>query len=196
MPSSADRHPPHTQQRRLVLRVLTKLLIAIGVVVLLGVLLASLVRNDPEREGVAVVDLRPLKVGQAQKVRWQQHPVWIVRRDVFDVDALPAESDALLDRGTQEAPLPLGVNPYHRGLDKRYLVVLARGVSCDVEWREGQGFYEPCVDLHYDLAGRLKRAASLPLGAAHLQVPDHRIAGASLVIGQPPESEENNEGLW
>ena len=48
------------------------------------------------------------------------------------------------------------------------------------------GFHEACEDLWYDLAGRAYQRDDQRY-VDHLRVPDYRIVGATLLIGQAPQ---------
>ncbi|MGM0564815.1 MAG: hypothetical protein ACQES2_10830 [Pseudomonadota bacterium] len=159
-------------RRRLILRVLLKCMAAVAAVAIAATFLAYSTGSKQASSEVTRASLVGLKLNGARRLDWDGRSVWLVRRKSLVVSALPPAEDG------DWAPLPAGVNRYHRGLQREYLVVLAKGAECEVVWREG-GFVEPCNGRRYDISGRPEAGEGRPL-----TVPPHRIVGADVIIGQ------------
>lgn len=181
---------PLNTKRRLYLRVVVKLMAGSLLLAIVVLLLASLLAPRDKLDGVEVHSLIGLKWGEAKHLQWQGKKLWLVKRRKDQVLALRDMDKLVKDPWSKSKPLPKGVNYLHRGLLQEYLLVFAQGEACEVEFlkEEGrEGFYEPCADYRYDLAGRLLSESDASGIAEHLRIPDYRIVGAQLIIGDEPE---------
>lgn len=173
--------------RRLILRAATKLMLVLSVISIALVLLYSLFARVGVDHGVGVYTLQDLAWGEARELEWQGHQLWLIKRRKEAVDALRDWDQRVKDPWSDAKPLPKDVNYLHRGLLSRYLLVFAQGQQCRVlPLTDGTGFYEPCASYRYDLAGRLIAETDSSGLGEHLRIPDYRIVGAQLIVGDVP----------
>ncbi len=178
------------KQRRVYLEFVVRLMLLAAVLAIVAVLLASLVRENPELDKVQVFSLAGMAPGQVRVLDWHGTRLLLVKRRRSQVQSLRALDAQVHDEWSKLKPLPAGVSYLHRGLLPAYLLVFARGEQCEVEWRDDSrghaGFIEPCNGLQYDSAGRVLKASDKSGVAEHLRVPAHRIVGAKLLVGDEP----------
>lgn len=177
--------------RRQLLRLGAKLMGGLLVLAILGALFAGLFGGSGKPD-VTIVSLVDLKRGEARLLEWQGRKLWLLRRNRAQLESLGELDRQVRDPYSKQKPLPRKVSYKHRGLVAEYLLVLAGGERCEVDYvgeggRPGDagwagGFHDRCSGDWYDSAGRVYLTSRF---ADHLQVPDYRIVGASLIIGQP-----------
>lgn len=142
------------------------------------------------------VDVSGIQPGGLKIVKWRGMPVWILRRTPEMLNTLQTMEDRLKDPfSEQESQQPdYAKNPF-RSINPEYLVVvgICTHLGCSPtfkpdrdteeleEWWRG-GFFCPCHQSEYDLAGRVFKGRSpAPL---NLPVPPHKyLSKETLVIG-------------
>jgi ubiquinol-cytochrome c reductase iron-sulfur subunit len=130
-------------------------------------------------------DISKLEVGQRLIVQWRGQPVWIVRRTPEQLAALPQQDGRLRDPNSDnpEQQPEYAKNPY-RSIKPEILVLVGTctHLGCspsffpeltpepfDSEWKGG--FYCPCHNSRFDLAGRVYQGVPAP---TNLKVPPYR----------------------
>jgi ubiquinol-cytochrome c reductase iron-sulfur subunit len=144
-------------------------------------------------------DISKLEVGQRVIVQWRGQPVWIIRRTPEMLAALPAQDARLRDPNSEnpEQQPEYAKNP-HRSIRPEIAVLVGTctHLGCsptfkpelapqpfDAEWKGG--FYCPCHNSRFDLAGRVYQGVPAP---TNLKVPPYRFADDNHIeIGVNPE---------
>jgi ubiquinol-cytochrome c reductase iron-sulfur subunit len=144
-------------------------------------------------------DISKLEVGQRLIVQWRGQPVWIIRRTADMLAALPTQDPRLRD---PESSNPEQQPEYARNSTRSIkpeiavLVGTCTHLGCsplfrpelepqpfDAEWKGG--FYCPCHNSRFDLAGRVYQGVPAP---TNLKVPPYRFADENHIeIGVNPE---------
>lgn len=130
-------------------------------------------------------DISKLEVGQRLIVRWRGQPVWVVRRSPEQLAALPNLDGQLRDPASENADQqPAYAANAYRSIKAEYavLVGICTHLGCsptfvpemqpqafDPEWKGG--FYCPCHNSRFDLAGRVYKGVPAP---ENLKVPPYR----------------------
>lgn len=145
------------------------------------------------------VDVGRLQPGQRLTVTWRGQPVWLVRRTDEQLAALSSLDGQLRDPNSEnpEQQPAYAANPT-RSLRPELLVLIGvcTHLGCvplfrpemqpqpfDAEWKGG--FYCPCHNSRFDLAGRVFEGVPAP---TNLRVPPYHFTGdAELVIGVDPQ---------
>ncbi len=145
------------------------------------------------------LDISKLEPGQKLNGKWRGKVVWVVRRTTEMLDALDNHRDSLLDPDSQnEEQQPKYAANSTRALNDEYMVLLGvcTHLGCapkyvpeiepqpfDSEWNGG--FYCPCHNSRFDLAGRVYSGVPAP---SNLPVPPHHfIDDSTILIGIHPE---------
>ena len=118
-------------------------------------------------------DISKLEVGQRLLSQWRGQPIWIIRRTPEQLAALPQQDGRLRDPNSDnpEQQPEYAKNPY-RSIKPEILVLVG---TCtvpdpfDSEWKGG--FYCPCHNSRFDLAGRVYQSVPAP---TNLKVPPYR----------------------
>jgi ubiquinol-cytochrome c reductase iron-sulfur subunit len=144
-------------------------------------------------------DISKLEVGQRLIVQWRGQPVWIIRRTPDMLAALPAQDGRLRDPNSEnpEQQPAYAQNP-HRSIKPEIAVLVGTctHLGCsplfrpeltpqpfDAEWKGG--FYCPCHNSRFDLAGRVYQGVPAP---TNLKVPPYRFIDDNRIeIGVNPE---------
>lgn len=144
-------------------------------------------------------DISKLEPGQRLVLQWRGKPIWIVRRTQAQLDALPALDGRLRDPGSDnpEQQPAYARNPT-RSIKPEIavLVGICTHLGCsplfkpemvpepfDPEWKGG--FFCPCHNSRFDLAGRVFQGVPAP---SNLEVPPYHFADDQhLVIGVDPQ---------
>lgn len=144
-------------------------------------------------------DISKLEVGQRLVLQWRGKPIWIVRRTQAQIDALAQLNGRLRDPDSNN---PEQQPAYARNLTRSIrpeigvLVGICTHLGCsplfkpemvpqpfDPEWKGG--FFCPCHNSRFDLAGRVFQGVPAP---SNLEVPPYHFADAQhLVIGVDPQ---------
>ncbi len=142
------------------------------------------------------VDIGKLKVGEQLLVAWRKKPVFIVRRSEEMLATLPGENARLKDPDSQvEDQQPAFAQNVHRSLRPDILVLVGscthlgcspklnaevRPEPWDSEWKGG--YYCPCHNSRFDLAGRVYDGSPAP---TNLVVPPYRfVDDHTVVVGE------------
>jgi len=140
------------------------------------------------------VDISDIQPGERKIVKWQGKPVWILRRDETDLDALYELDGEVRDPNSEEDQQPKYAKNHYRSIKPEYLVVLglcthlgcspkyvveedAESYGLSADW-EG-GFFCPCHGSRFDLAGRVFKGVPAP---TNLIVPPHQYLSETRVI--------------
>ena len=144
-------------------------------------------------------DISKLEVGQRLVVQWRGQPVWIIRRTPEMLAALPQQDSRLRDPNSDnpEQQPEYAKNP-HRSIKPEIAVLVGTctHLGCsplfkpelqpqpfDADWKGG--FYCPCHNSRFDLAGRVYQGVPAPI---NLKVPPyHFIDDNRIEIGVNPE---------
>ena len=144
-------------------------------------------------------DISKLEVGQRLVVQWRGQPVWIIRRTPEMLAALPGQDARLRDPNSDnpEQQPEYAKNP-HRSIKPEIAVLVGTctHLGCsplfrpeltpqpfDADWKGG--FYCPCHNSRFDLAGRVFQGVPAPI---NLKVPPHHFIDDNRIeIGVNPE---------
>jgi ubiquinol-cytochrome c reductase iron-sulfur subunit len=145
------------------------------------------------------VDLSPLAPGQQIVVKWQEHPVFIVRRTPAALEKLrdPALLTKLRDPDSEARQQPPYAANWSRSVEPEFLVLVGvcTHLGCIPEFfpkpdsLQGVagwpgGYFCPCHGSRYDLAGRVFQGVPAPY---NLPVPPYRFANPrTLRLGENP----------
>jgi ubiquinol-cytochrome c reductase iron-sulfur subunit len=144
-------------------------------------------------------DISKLEVGQRLIVQWRGQPVWIIRRTPEMLAALPAQDARLRDPNSEnpDQQPEYAKNPT-RSIKPEIAVIVGTctHLGCsptfkpelepqpfDADWKGG--FYCPCHNSRFDLAGRVYDGVPAP---TNLKVPPYRFIDDNRIeIGVDPE---------
>ena len=144
-------------------------------------------------------DISKLEVGQRLIVQWRGQPVWIIRRTPEMLAALPAQDGRLRDPNSENPEQqPEYAKNAHRSIKPEIAVLVGTctHLGCsplfrpelepqpfDADWKGG--FYCPCHNSRFDLAGRVYEGVPAP---TNLKVPPYRFVDDNRIeIGVNPE---------
>lgn len=130
-------------------------------------------------------DISKLEVGQRIVLQWRGQPVWIIRRTPEQLAALPSQDGRLRDpKSDNPEQQPEYAKNETRSIKPDILVLVGTctHLGCsptfrpelepqpfDSEWKGG--FYCPCHNSRFDLAGRVYQGVPAP---TNLKVPPYR----------------------
>ncbi|MEZ5457102.1 MAG: ubiquinol-cytochrome c reductase iron-sulfur subunit [Lysobacteraceae bacterium] len=130
-------------------------------------------------------NISKLQSGQLLRITWRGQPVFVVRRTEEMLKALPGEDGRLRDPNSDNPDQqPAYAKNAHRSIKPEYLVLvgICTHLGCvplfkpevvaqpfDADWKGG--FYCPCHNSRFDLAGRVYQGVPAP---ANLRVPAHQ----------------------
>ena len=130
-------------------------------------------------------DISKLEVGQRIVLQWRGQPVWIIRRTPEQLAALPAQDSRLRDpKSDNPEQQPDYAKNETRSIKPEILVLVGTctHLGCsptfrpelepqpfDADWKGG--FYCPCHNSRFDLAGRVYQGVPAP---TNLKVPPYR----------------------
>jgi ubiquinol-cytochrome c reductase iron-sulfur subunit len=146
----------------------------------------------PVEVDISKLDLEP---GARMIVQWRGKPVWIFKRNGEQLSALPTLDDRLADpksdnvdqNETRAIKPEIGVLVgicTHLGCSPLFVPEL-QPQAFDSEWKGG--FYCPCHNSRFDLAGRVFSGVPAP---SNLEVPPYHFDKANanrVVVGIAPE---------
>ena len=150
----------------------------------------------PVEVDISKIELEP---GMRMIVQWRGKPVWIFRRTPEQLAALPSLDDRLRDPNSENADqTPAFAKNEARSIKPELAVIvgICTHLGCsptyvpelqpqafDSEWQGG--FYCPCHNSRFDLAGRVFEGVPAP---SNLEVPPyHFIDDNRLMVGVAPE---------
>lgn len=139
------------------------------------------------------VDISKLEPGQQITIEWRSKPVFIVRRTQETLDNLEGLNDILRDPNSEMVEQqPASSQNTHRSLKPEFLVLvgLCTHLGCVPTYRPelapddlGKdwkgGFYCPCHNSRFDLAGRVFQGVPAPL---NLPVPPHKYLSDTVIL--------------
>lgn len=130
-------------------------------------------------------DISKLEVGQRIVLQWRGQPVWIIRRTPEQLAALPGQDGRLRDpKSDNPEQQPAYAKNETRSIKPEVLVLVGTctHLGCsptfrpelepqpfDADWKGG--FYCPCHNSRFDLAGRVYQGVPAP---TNLKVPPYR----------------------
>ncbi|MBB5207210.1 ubiquinol-cytochrome c reductase iron-sulfur subunit [Chiayiivirga flava] len=137
-------------------------------------------------------DISKLEVGQRIVLQWRGQPVWIIRRTPEQLAALPSQDGRLRDpKSDNPEQQPDYAKNETRSIKPEILVLVGTctHLGCsptfrpelepqpfDAEWKGG--FYCPCHNSRFDLAGRVYQGVPAP---TNLKVPPYRFLDDSRI---------------
>jgi ubiquinol-cytochrome c reductase iron-sulfur subunit len=140
------------------------------------------------------VDIGKLEPGQKIDVEWRGKVVWVINRTKPMLDSLPKLDPKLADPGSNESQQPEYAKNEHRSIKDNVLVMIGicTHLGCSPTYRPEiapadlgadwmGGFFCPCHQSKFDLAGRVYSGVPAP---TNLPVPPHRyVTDTRIVIG-------------
>lgn len=146
-------------------------------------------------------DISKLEVGQRLVVQWRGQPVWIIRRTPEQLAALASLDDRLRDPKSDNPEQQPGYAKNETRSIKPEIAVLVgtcTHLGCsplfkpelepqpfDTDWKGG--FYCPCHNSRFDLAGRVFEGVPAP---TNLRVPPYYfVDDNTLIIGLDPKGD-------
>ena len=181
-----------TQQRRLVLTRILKLMVLVGVIYLFVPFLASFSISLNDEEGlesshwVLTVPVSALEPAKVKTLSWSGGPVWVYTRTKDDIKSLKYTDSMLRDPASEASDQPSDMKNEFRSADSAYFVFIPieNKRSCQVRFNDEETikFIDPCFGAEFDTAGRIFN------GSGHkdqnnLAVPLHIIEGGMLKVG-------------
>ncbi|MDZ4348782.1 MAG: ubiquinol-cytochrome c reductase iron-sulfur subunit [Xanthomonadaceae bacterium] len=144
-------------------------------------------------------DISKLEVGQRLIAQWRGQPVWIIRRSEAQLAQLPSLDGSLRDPNSENPDQqPAYASNAYRSIKPEIGVIvgICTHLGCsptfvpemtpqpfDAQWKGG--FYCPCHNSRFDLAGRVYDGVPAP---TNLLVPPHRfIDDNHILIGVDTE---------
>ena len=145
------------------------------------------------------VDISKLEPGQRIIEMWRGKPVWIFKRTPEQLAALPQLDSRLADpKSDNPDQTPAFAKNEVRAIKPEIAVIvgICTHLGCspgyypemmpqgfDAQWKGG--FYCPCHQSRFDLAGRVYQGVPAP---SNLEIPPyHFVDDTHLVVGVPPE---------
>ena len=198
---SAIAHDAVDEKRRLILLVAT---VATGAVAGAGVAAPFIASWFPSARALAAgapvqYDVSRIEAGQQVTISWRGKPVWLLRRTKAMVDRLAANAPLLVDPDCTVPQQPKYIKGPARAIkpDMFVCVGVCTHLGCSptlrkevgaesgmgAEWPGG--YYCPCHNSRFDLAGRVFKGSPAPI---NLQIPPNRYEGdAVVVVGEDPK---------
>ena len=141
------------------------------------------------------VDISKLEPGQKIDVEWRGKVVWLINRTPDMLASLPKVLPQLADAGSDKSEQPAYAKNETRSIKPSLLVMvgICTHLGCSPTFRRDVGpadlgadwlggFFCPCHQSKFDLAGRVYRGMPAPV---NLPVPPHRyLSDARIVIGE------------
>lgn len=181
-----------TEQRRLVLRLVTKLLLLIFVTGLLAVFLRSLPGRHLQEQHIQI-DLGQLQTEQPMRYDWNGKRIVLLKRNKLDLAAMQQLTDDLLDPKSNHSIQPVSTENILRSVREEYFIALDYGtdLNCELEYlHSGQagpsgqrwlgGFKDRCRGSWYDPAGRVYKGQE---AKRNLTIPPYQIKDRTLLLG-------------
>jgi ubiquinol-cytochrome c reductase iron-sulfur subunit len=172
---------------------------AVGAVGVVGVIVPFVESWNPSAKAKAAgapveADISKLEPGQKMTIEWRGRPVWVVRRTPEVLDNLKKGADHLRDVTSEKSDQPAYAKNEYRSLKPEYLVLIGvcTHLGCSPLYRPeiapndlGEswlgGFYCPCHNSKFDLAGRVFTGVPAPI---NLAVPPYMFKDdKTLIIG-------------
>lgn len=145
------------------------------------------------------VDISKVEPGQMLRTEWRGKPIWVVHRTRSMLETLPTLTGRLRDPESENASQqPEYCQNGYRSIKEAYLVAvgICTHLGCspafvpevepkpyDPDWKGG--FFCPCHNSMYDLAGRVYAGVPAP---ANLEVPPYRyLDNNRILVGEDPK---------
>ncbi len=142
-----------------------------------------------ENAGAPVkVDVSQLGPGERVTAKWRGRPVWVLRRTQAMLDTLSPVQEQLRDPESTEDQQPDYAQNQHRSIKPEYMVVIGicTHLGCSPSFvpdgssnLEYSGFFCPCHNSKFDIAGRVYQGVPAP---TNLVVPPHSYLSDDVVI--------------
>ncbi len=156
----------------------------------------ALLSGAPVEVDIGKIDNEP---GMLVRVSWRGQPIFLFKRSPQQVEMLPSLDDRLVDPKSENAEqTPEFAKNETRSIKPELgvLVGICTHLGCvpihhpevqaqpwDANWKGG--FFCPCHNSYYDLAGRVFQGVPAP---ANLKVPPYRfVDDSNVVVGEAPE---------
>lgn len=185
------------RRRRRILVGGTTLVGSLGIVVAAVPFVQSLWPSERVKAmGAAVpVDISKLEPGQKVDVEWRGKPIWILHRTPQMIASLPKLDNRVVDPRSRVPQQPPYAQNETRSIRPEIFVAIGicTHLGCVPTFRPDVapadlgpdwlgGFFCPCHQSKFDLAGRVFRGVPAP---TNLVIPPHRYASATgIVIGE------------
>lgn len=142
------------------------------------------------------VDVSKIEVGQKIDVEWRGKVVWLINRTQAMLDTLPKMDARLADPNSNVPQQPPYCKNEHRSIKPPMFIAvgICTHLGCSPTFRKDVapadlgpdwlgGFFCPCHQSKFDLAGRVFNGVPAP---TNLVIPPHRYdaAGAKVTIGE------------
>jgi ubiquinol-cytochrome c reductase iron-sulfur subunit len=138
------------------------------------------------------IDISKVEPGQKINVEWRGKVCWIVNRTPQMLSSLPKMDDRLADPHSEVPQQPAYAKNEHRSIkDNIWVAVgICTHLGCSPTFRPDLapadlgpdwlgGFFCPCHQSKFDLAGRVFKGVPAP---TNLVIPPHRYASDTLVV--------------
>ena len=143
---------------RLYLRVLAKLMIALGAMGVVYVFVAALISGEDDENALDLmrVTISDIKLGTLRTLSWEGRPVLVYRRTPEQIASLSRVNVALRDERSIDSQQPSMANNTLRSNDEQWFIAIALGTDygCPLELK-GELIVDTCRGSRYDLAGRV-----------------------------------------
>ena len=146
------------------------------------------------------VDVSKIEAGQKIDVEWRGKVVWLINRTQTMLESLPKLDAKVADPNSNVPQQPAYCKNEHRSIKPALLVAvgICTHLGCSPTFRKEiapadlgadwlGGFFCPCHQSKFDLAGRVYKGVPAP---TNLVVPPHRYdaAGTRVTIGEDTKS--------
>ena len=179
-------------KRRFLVRA-TSYVSAVGVVCTATPFVMSLFPSERAKAAGAPVDvdIAKLEPGQKIDIEWRGKVVWVINRTPAMLGSLPKLDPKLADPNSNVSQQPANCKNEHRSIKDNVLVMIGicTHLGCSPTYRpevgpaalgpDGLGgFFCPCHQSKFDLAGRVFRGVPAP---TNMTVPPHRYLSDSRI---------------
>jgi ubiquinol-cytochrome c reductase iron-sulfur subunit len=138
------------------------------------------------------VDVSKIEMGQKIDIEWRGKPVWLLKRSPEMLANLPKLDPRLLDPKSEDSQQPKDCKNENRSIKPELWVAvgICTHLGCSPTFRPEiapadlgpdwlGGFFCPCHQSKFDLAGRVYKGVPAPL---NLVVPPYKFVSDSLVL--------------
>jgi len=200
-PSSATEAADVDTDKRRFLVVATSVVGGIGMVATAVPFVMSMWPSERAKAAGAPVevDVSKIEAGQKIDVEWRGKVVWLVKRTPQMLENLPKLDPRLADPKSEQSQQPKDCKNEYRSIKPELWVAvgICTHLGCSPTYRKEiapadlgpdwlGGFFCPCNQSKFDLAGRVFKGVPAPL---NLVVPPYKFVSDALVlIGEPQKS--------
>lgn len=143
---------------RLYLRVIAKLMMALGAMAVVYVFLAALISGEDDENALDLMraPIADIKPGTLKTLIWEGRPVLVFRRTPEQIVTLSRVNEALRDERSVDSKQPEKASNALRSNDEEWFIAIALGTDygCPLELK-GELIVDTCRGSRYDLAGRV-----------------------------------------